>query len=80
MTRLVDEITHELDGLVNEIADEFQGTSDDILLRKLRLAYENIPYSTVTAIMEATGHEDLESEPCRACKVNAAKEFALWEA
>ncbi len=54
-----------------------QGT--DTLTRKFAKLYPELSVEELVTIQDALGHKLGESEPCKACKITARKEFELAE-
>lgn len=76
---LVEDVVSSFGGLKEQIVDDLAGNHDEMLLRRLRNNYDNIPVPALEAIRDNLGHERGEEKPCRACKVIADEEFKLSE-
>lgn len=48
-----------------------------VLVRRLKAAYDNLEIEDIQAIQAMSGHVDGEEKPCDVCKVMADMEFKL---
>ena len=55
MEEMVAEVVKDFSGMTELIVDEISGDSDEILLRRLRTQYDNIPIEALIAIRDNFG-------------------------
>lgn len=55
LQEMIDEVVKDFSGMTETIVDELSGDADEILLRRLRTQYDNIPIEALVAIRDNLG-------------------------
>ena len=79
LDNIADEISTIVQAGFREVRERTSQGGQDVLLRRFRSQYGTLSLEEITAIQDALGHEDGESNPCQVCRISAQEEFKRSE-